>query len=864
MLSDKVVKNGEKYAIWTKLSETMSLIPLNGKKPFENKWQRFCDEKRNFEISGFKGHNAGVCCGAASDCLVLDVDDIRVFRTTCASRGWIVPDTFEVTTGGGGVHYYFQYPDHGKNYGNKSRNKLGFDIRGTGGQVVAAGSTHPDTGRIYTIAKNLPLAPPPPWLLSLYEKPKIKRAKKKSVSSIKLSPSAQPPTDKFLILCEIEPLFKASWEMKRTDLKDNSPSGYDLSLASITASVGWEDQEIADLLVAFAVKHGHDVKKRQRIDYIQNTIQTARNPVDSVSLKLKVMADLSVFKDVSSVFDRVEEYARLPLKELAQFKSAAKKKFGKDLNLNDFEACIRKERRTLKKREVLQDKSELPNIVVSDKPLRVLTSESIDALNEANNPPKIFIRDGNAVRIKEKEDGSPIVEMHNVNSIEAELSDSANYLAEGRKALKNVFPHKDICNSILTNRKLPFPPLKGIIEVPALGSDGTIIDTPGYDERSGLIYNPSQNLKIPKIKSKPTKADARKSMKYIKAELIDDFPFIDKASKANALGLLITPTVRELIDGLIPLFAVSAKSVSSGKSYFCSLNSVVTSGRPGTMLTLPKREEEIRKLLLSSLIAGVRLIVFDNVDQKVTSPALSSVLTSQVYADRILGRSEMVEASVSAIFMVNGNNIAIAGDLPRRTVWIGIDSQTSKPWQRNKFKHRELILWALNNRGEIVAALLTIARAWVLARQPLFNGVNMPSFNNWAGVVGGILEFCGIDGFLSNYAEMYDLCDEDDAQWEYFLREWYKIIGPEYKPISDIFELIKPEQDVRNIFNELIPEKLKVEMDGTFSSDAKRKLGKAFKAIEGRRFGSSEYRIVRSKEKDLHSGAHKWRVDRSA
>jgi hypothetical protein len=313
------------YKLWAELSQNMSLIPLHGKRPIEKNWQRYCDEIRVFDISFFKNHNAGVCCGPASNLLVLDIDEIKTFESACKSHGWVVPETYEVVTGGGGTHYYFLYPADGKKYGNKSCKKLGFDIRGSGGQVVAAGSTHPDTGRIYSIAKNLPIVPPPQWMLDLYEKSKKEHIKTTNVKTIKLSSSAQPPTDKFIILCEIEPRFKASWEMRRPDLSDQSSSGYDMSLACFAVATGWTDQEVSDLLVSFAMKHGHDMKKRVKGNYIHQTIDTARSSQGGEGLKLSLMAELSSYAEASSVFDNIEKYARLPLKDFIHLKMSAKK-----------------------------------------------------------------------------------------------------------------------------------------------------------------------------------------------------------------------------------------------------------------------------------------------------------------------------------------------------------------------------------------------------------------------------------------------------------------------------------------------------------------------------------------------------------
>jgi hypothetical protein len=89
-----------------------------------------------------------------------------------------------------------------------------------------------------------------------------------------LDPNADIHTNKFEMLCEIEPKFKLTWEKKRNDLNDQSPSSYDMALANHSALAGWDAQEITNLIIAFRRKHGHDLKLRH--DYYAMTIAKAR------------------------------------------------------------------------------------------------------------------------------------------------------------------------------------------------------------------------------------------------------------------------------------------------------------------------------------------------------------------------------------------------------------------------------------------------------------------------------------------------------------------------------------------------------------------------------------------------------------
>ena len=162
----------DRIRIYRQLAELFSLIPLSGKRPLESKWQQWCTSRRVFSESDFRRDdgtvlNAGIACGPARGVLVLDVDNEEAASSALKSNGWELPETRCHMTGSNRPHYLYRYPEDGCLYGNKSLRNSGFDIRGSGGQVVAPGSIHPNTGKLYSIFRDIPLAPAPHWLLDL-------------------------------------------------------------------------------------------------------------------------------------------------------------------------------------------------------------------------------------------------------------------------------------------------------------------------------------------------------------------------------------------------------------------------------------------------------------------------------------------------------------------------------------------------------------------------------------------------------------------------------------------------------------------------------------------------------------------------
>jgi hypothetical protein len=67
--------------------------------------------------------------------------------------------------------------------------------------------------------------------------------------SMVLQSDAQVSHDVLRALCESHPLFADTWNHRRSNLRDESCSGYDLALANIGVRCGLTDQQIADLLV---------------------------------------------------------------------------------------------------------------------------------------------------------------------------------------------------------------------------------------------------------------------------------------------------------------------------------------------------------------------------------------------------------------------------------------------------------------------------------------------------------------------------------------------------------------------------------------------------------------------------------------
>lgn len=279
-------------------------------------------------------------------------------------------------------------------------------------------------------------------------------------------------------------------------------------------------------------------------------------------------------------------------------------------------------------------------------------------------------------------------------------------------------------------------PLAGIIEAPTMRCDGSILDQPGYDPATGLILIGS--VKMPSISERPTRADAEQALKTLK-EPIKDFPFATKSDQAVALSGMLTAICRRAFRSA-PLHAFTAPVAGSGKGKLVDIISTIATGRPAPVIPPGKNEEEAEKRLGSALISGDPLISIDNLEQPLSGELLCQSLTQPVLKIRMLGQSLNVEVPSIAAMFATGNNMAIQGDMTRRTVVCKIDPGCERPELR-EFTFDPIAMVSAD-RGRYIAAALTILRAYVVAGFP---GKLKPlgSFEDWSDHVRSSLVWLG-------------------------------------------------------------------------------------------------------------------------
>ena len=416
--------------------------------------------------------------------------------------------------------------------------------------------------------------------------------------------------------------------------------------------------------------------------------------------------------------------------------------------------------------------------------------EAWQALLATNRPPRLF-RQGDAV--VEVEAGE--VRVVGMGRMRELLARAASWLRPTPHGPLPVPPPEAVAQAMLERPHQDLPVLRGVVRSPILTEEG-IIATPGYDAATGLFYSPGPGLEgMPPLPDQPTAEDVGEARRLLLEELLGDFPFDSQASRAGAVAMLLTPFLRQLIDGPTPLFFLDKPTPGSGATLLATAIALVATGREPTYLPPRESEEEWRKAITSILIRGAGVVLIDNA-RSLASATLSSAITATAWADRLLGRNSIITVPNLATWAVTGNNPSLSLELARRCVRVRLEPPSERPWTRTGFRHPNLLGWVKEHRAHLVWAALVLARHWLALGRPSPSCPRPGMFEAWAEVVGGVLESAGIEGFLANVGEVYE-----EAEASPFLERaralvamWWRRFGEEPVTVAQLLEAAQEEE----------------------------------------------------------------------
>jgi hypothetical protein len=628
------------------------------------------------------------------------------------------PKTFAQATGGGGLHLFFRKPEGvtirnsvgklGAGIGGRIAGKTKVDIRADGGNLVGAGSNHV-SGTNYTVACDAPIADAPAWLVA-----ELLRIDAAAPPVTRTTP-AHPTRD------EATAVERARLYARTIDIAISGAGGH-----------------TATFEAAQKIVRGFELTEEAAFEVLWDEWNPRCDPPwDEKELRRKVH-------------------------------QAAEK------GTLDWGRLLRAERPARGLQPRLTAPHELPAVEPSAAPasepreiwptveIAQTVTESIEALRADS---EIFVRGGKLTRVIESDGtdygpvtrdmGAPVTRLAVPQWITERLSVHAHFMktkTEGRGAKKQEIavrmpPPSWIGMHVIARGTWPgFRALTGVVTSPTMRRDGSVLQEPGYDRESGLLYIPRGTYA--RVADVPSKVDAVRARNRL-LEVVDDFPLSELAS-AGWLALVLTLTARDLIEGSTPLFGIDAPVPGAGKGLLARCAHLIPYGVDIAHMSLPPDDEEMRKQITTLLLSGDPAVLLDNVGIQIGGDSLESLITAPLWKVRLLGKNEDSGALVPRLVVVAaGNGLQFVGDMGRRSVRIRLDTPHESPEERDDYTHPErggadrLLAWVRANRTTLVIDALTILRAWHVEGR---GGEVKPwgSFESWASTIGRCVQWLGL------------------------------------------------------------------------------------------------------------------------
>lgn len=765
--------------------------------------------------------NVGMQTGKV-DVLDIDPKDGETVEQVKADLGLSDVVTVEVSTPRGGRHLYFA-PSPVPLGNSVKKLHPSLDVRTVGGQVVLPGSVNPKNGKAYAwlpgrAPDEVPLAPFPAHLL---KEVKPKASPKKPKAPKASQPEAVPASH-----FDLGPLPEGVTEEDVVEqLREKAPKWLEID-ARVVAGLAEDCEERNDTLNRKAFHcHGLACLGLLDADAVDEALGSAAKECGleekEVWLTLQSAAKAAAEKGVDPAFWSVAVYAAKA------------------------HALWRKVR---VEREILQKGGELHAVVRLAEEKLIEAGELIYVRGgELVHPIRVEedSQDDEAVRRKK---GSIIIQPVSSSWLMMAMTRTADWKRITRKGeIYDADPDKKYPECLLALKDWKFPGLRGVVGTPTLRRDGSVLQVPGYDAASGLLFDPC-GVKFPQVPENPTKEEGERGL-FLLDSLIEKFPFVDDDHKATFYSACLSGLIRKSLRAC-PAHAFDSPQVASGKTKLCEIVGILMTGVAPPAVSQGATNEEDEKRMSSMLRVGDPLIMLDNVTRVVEGDFMNSLLTSEFVDVRPLCTSTMLKLPTDVLVLLNGLNVTIAADLTRRMVKCRLDAKMERPEERSfDFEPCER---ARARRAEIVAGLLTALRAYVVAGRP--NPLpKVGSFEEW-NLVRETLAWYGRGDPNKTRIVMRNEDPRREADLE-LLRLWHELLGSKQVTVGELGKMLESQHaSVRPLRDAL----MSISNPKEWSAHA---VSLALRQRMDKVVGN--FALRQAKEKDAHAKAPRWWVEKS-
>ena len=290
-----------------------------------------------------------------------------------------------------------------------------------------------------------------------------------------------------------------------------------------------------------------------------------------------------------------------------------------------------------------------------------------------------------------------------------------------------------------------------------------------------------------------------------------------------------------------PLIIFNANQSGSGKSLLMRVALAPVHGPPAES-GKPESENEFEKVLDSAAIARKPFLVLDDC-KSIHSQALNRFVTSPMHECRLMHSQRMATVPKITQVIATGNGLSISEDLDRRALVIDLFEPNEAATRRFQKEITPGWLFAPENRARFLAAMWAIVKRWRDAGMPMMKEHRRGSFEEWSGLIGGIVISCN----LTNPFTPRQVDSGGDEAGRALALVIGELVGEAMKETPPVLSTgdILDRAESKGLLDVIVG----------FAKEPKKALGWRLKKLKGRHLLDSQRRAFEFGRRDMAAGA---------
>lgn len=314
----------------------------------------------------------------------------------------------------------------------------------------------------------------------------------------------------------------------------------------------------------------------------------------------------------------------------------------------------------------------------------------------------------------------------------------------GRVILTPAHPPKAVVGQAKLTAGSVLAGLKGVAGYP-LFANGALRTGDGFDPDLGMWLS-TNGVEV----EQGYFANAREAWLWLANVWLSDFPFVDDSgddsiprahtsSCAVALALPLNLLMRPYLLGQAgpPLTLFTSPQPGVGKTLAVENLAGVVTGQPVPLTTWQTSDEEMTKILTSTIRSAAPFLVFDNTPPRmgIFSTKVDAFVTGSEFSERLLATNSFVSGDCSIPVVLTGVGIVPGGDSRSRSLVCRLMPTAGCNVATREFRHPDIMAFTRENRARILGAFHTIMVEGMASPARKWSG----RFQNWAACVGKVV-----------------------------------------------------------------------------------------------------------------------------